>query len=297
MSSEVETILLKEKPAPAAYVLLFGVVKLESHLRVKMETSVEHKKFLLLKNLAGKINSPADMSQILQEALGGVLEILNLQCASVTLWEEKTKKIMNEVASGVIEKHKILRDFDQQVMKAMGERIMVQSIYATIDMEGAHSVFSYPIKREGHIVGAIAGLVEGYRNLSAEEEFLEALSDQLGIAFAKVSLWEGKIGGEISDDLIKSERLKAMIETAVTINHEVNNPLAAVLGYVQLILSRPENLNQETIDRLKKVETGALRIKDVTNRLLKIVEPVIVKYAGEVRMVDLKQSKTKENET
>lgn len=259
-----------------------------------MEKSIEHKKFLLLKNLAVKINSSVELNQILQEALDGFLEILNLQCASITLWEEKTKKITNEIASGVIEKHKILRDFDQQVLEAMRKQIHMESIYANFDLEGPHSVFSYPIKMEGHTVGAIAGLVEGYKNLSTEEEFLEALSHQLGIAVTKASLWEAKISGEIQENLIKSERLKAIIETAVTINHEVNNPLAAVLGYVQLLLSRPENLNPDTIDKLKKIETGALRIKEVTNRLLKIVEPVIVKYAGEVTMVDIKQSKIKE---
>jgi K+-sensing histidine kinase KdpD len=259
-----------------------------------MEKSIEHKKFLILKNLAVKINSSVELNQILQEALDGFLEILDLQCASITLWEEKTEKVTHEIASGVIEKHKILRDFDQQVLEGMRKQIHMESIYATFDLQGPHSVFSYPIKMEGHTVGAIAGLVEGYRNLSSAEEFLEALSHQLGIAVTKASLWEAKISGEIQENVIKSERLKAIIETAVTINHEVNNPLAAVLGYVQLLLSRPENLNPETIDKLRKIETGALRIKDVTNRLLKIVEPVIVKYAGEVTMVDIRQSKIKE---
>ncbi len=261
-----------------------------------MEKSTEYKKFLLLKNLAGKINSSVEINQIFQEAMDGLVDILKLQCASVTLWDEKTKKITNQIASGAMEKLKILRDFDQQVMETMRKQIHMESIYATFDIEGAHSGFSYPIKRDGDTVGAIAGLVEGYRNLSQDEELFEALSHQLGIAFAKVSLWEGRIEGEIQEDIIKSERLKAIIQTAVTINHEVNNPLAAVLGYAQLILSKPENLDPDTIDKLKKIETGALRIKEVTNRLLKIVEPVIVKYAGDVRMVDLEQSKTKEDE-
>lgn len=261
-----------------------------------MEKSVDYKKYLLLKNLAQKINSPFELEQILQEALDGVLDILSLQCASVTLWEEKTKKITHEIATGSIEKHKILRDFDQQVLQPMREKVTFESIYATLTIDGPHSVFSYPIKRDGQIVGAVTGLVEGHKNLSSEEEFLEALSHQLGIALTKATLWERKISGEISDNLIKSERLKAIIETAVTINHEVNNPLAAVLGYAQLLLSQPEKLDQETLDKLKKIETGALRIKEVTNRLLKIVEPVIVKYAGEVHMVDIRQSKVKEDE-
>jgi K+-sensing histidine kinase KdpD len=261
-----------------------------------MEKSIEYKKFMLLADLAQKINSPAEISEILQQALDGLLGILKLQCASVTLWDEKTKKVVSELASGSMEKLKILHDFDRRVIETMREDIRMESVYATLDAEGPHSVFSYPIKREGQTVGAIAGLMQGYKNLSEEQELLEALSHQLGLAFAKTTMWEGKIEGEIREDLIKSERLKAIVETAVTVNHEINNPLAAVLGYVQLILSRPESLDQDTIDKLKKIETGALRIKEVTNRLLKIVEPVVVKYAGDVRMVDLARSKTKEDE-
>lgn len=261
-----------------------------------MEKGLENKKFRLLKNLAQKINSSAETSQVLQDALDGLLEVLGLQCASVTLWEEKTRKVTSEVISGAIDKVKMLRDFDQRVMQAMSQQIQMESIYATFDSQGPHSAFSFPVKRDGRTVGAITGLVEGYRNLSQEEEILQAVSNQLGIAVTKATVWVDKMGGEISDDLVKSERLKAMIETAVTINHEINNPLAAVLGYVQLILSRPENLDEDTIGKLKKIETGALRIKEVTNRLLKIVEPVVVKYAGDVRMVDLERSKTKEEE-
>jgi len=260
-----------------------------------MEKSIEYKKFLLLKNLAQKINSSVEMNQILQDALDGLLDVARLQCASVTLWDEKTKKVAHQIASGSIEKVNILRDFDQRVMETMREQIRMESIYATFDSEGPHSVFSYPIKRDGKTVGALAGLVEGYTNLSADEELFEALSHQIGIAFTRASLWRDRISGEIQEDLIKSERLNAIVETAVTINHEINNPLAAVLGYAQLLLSRPENLDQDTIDKLKKIETGARRIKEVTNRLLKIVEPVVVKYAGDIRMVDLDQSKTEED--
>lgn len=262
-----------------------------------MEKSVDYKKFLVLKNLAKEINTSAQMDQILQVALDGILNILNLQCASITLWEEKTKKITHEIASGAIEKHKILRDFDQHVIRGIRERIFLESIFATLDAEGPHTVFSYPIKCQGHIVGAFAGLIEGYKNLSAEEEFFEAISHEIGLSCTRDSLWEKQMGGEIQEDLIKSERLKAIVETAVTINHEVNNPLAAVLGYVQLLLHKPEELNPDAIAKLKKIETGALRIKEVTSRLLKIVEPVVVKYAGDIKMVDLRQSKTQEDIT
>jgi len=261
-----------------------------------MEKSTDYKKFMLLKDLAQKANSSVEMSQILQDALDGLLDILRLQCASVTLWDEKTKKVAHQIASGSIEKVKILREFDRRVTETMRDQIRMESIYATFDSEGPHSVFSYPIKRDGRTIGALAGLVEGYSNLSGDEELFEAFSHLIGVAMAKAQQWRDKISGEVQEELVRSERLKAIVETAVTINHEINNPLAAVLGYAQLLLSRRENLDQDTVDKLKKVEAGALRIKEVTNRLLKIVEPVVVRYAGDVRMVDLDQSKTEEDQ-
>lgn len=259
-----------------------------------MEKSIDRLKFLLLKELAEKINTSAKIDLILQEALDHSLEIARLACASIVLWDEKTREVKNEVTSGVMDKHRILREFDHQAMWLLRNKFSAESIYVTFNTDGPHSIFSYPIRSGRQIVGAITGLCVGHRNLSTEEEFLEALSNQLGLAVAKASGWESKIKAELQEDQIKSERLNAIIETAVTINHEVNNPLSVVLGYTQLLLSGKEELAQETIDKLKKIEQGALRIKEVTHKLLKMVEPVIVKYAGEVKMVDLEKSKTKE---
>ncbi|MFQ6032681.1 MAG: histidine kinase dimerization/phospho-acceptor domain-containing protein [Candidatus Zixiibacteriota bacterium] len=259
-----------------------------------MEKNIDRLKFLLLKELAAKINSTFKIDSILQQALDNSLEIVNLTCASIVLWDEKTKEIKNEVASGAMNEHRILREFDHQSIRLMRNRFSAESIYVTFDMDGPHSIFSYPIRSEKQIVGAITGVCVGHRNLSQEEEFLEALGNQLGLAVAKASGWESKITTELQEDQIKSERLKAITETAVTINHEVNTPLSVVLGYAQLLLSRKEELAQDTIDKLKKIEQGALKIKEVTHKLTKMIEPVIVKYAGSVDMLDLEKSKTKE---
>jgi K+-sensing histidine kinase KdpD len=259
-----------------------------------MENNIDRLKFLLLKDLAAKINASIKIDSVLQEALDNSLGIMKLVCASIVIWDERTREIKSEIASGSVDKHKVLRDFDHQAIRLMRNKFSAQSIYVTFDMDGPHSIFSYPIRSEKQIVGAITGVCTGHRNLSREEEFLEALSDQLGLAVAKASGWESKITAELQEDQIKSERLKAITQTAVTINHEVNTPLSVVLGYAQLLLSRKEELNQDTIDKLKKIEQGALRIKEVTHKLSKIVEPIIVKYAGDVKMVDLEGSKTEE---
>lgn len=259
-----------------------------------MEKNIDRLKFLLLKELAAKINASAKIDSILQEALDHTLEIVNLVCASIILWGEKSREVKNEVASGVMDKHRILREFDLQAIRLMREKFSAESVYVTFDMDGPHSIFSYPIRSEQKVVGAITGLSRGHRNLSQEEEFLEALSNQLGLAVAKAPGWESKITAQIQEGIIKSERLNAITETAVTINHEINNPLCAVLLAAELLLKREQELDPDMVKKLRKIEEAALQIKDVTHKLSKIIEPVIVKYAEGPRMIDLDRSKFKE---
>ena len=131
-----------------------------------MEKNIDRLKFLLFRELAAKINSPFEMDSVLQEALDNSLEIVDLVCAYIVLWDEKTKKVKNEVASGSVDKHNVLREFDHQVIRQMRNKFSAESIYVTFDMGGPHSILSYPVRVEKQIVGAITGVSIGHRNLS-----------------------------------------------------------------------------------------------------------------------------------
>ena len=70
-------------------------------------------------------------------------------------------------------------------------------------------------------------------------------------------------------------------------NHEINNPLTAVLGNIQLLLMRGENLDDETIRKLKVVEESAIRIKEVTQKLMNISNDNVTEYTSGSKMIDL----------
>ncbi|MCH9024717.1 MAG: hypothetical protein IH931_05215, partial [candidate division Zixibacteria bacterium] len=67
------------------------------------------------------------------------------------------------------------------------------------------------------------------------------------------------------------------------------NPLTAILGNVQLLLAKQENLNPDTISKLKVVEASALKIKDVTQKLLKLTHSRTVEYTDGASMLDLSE--------
>ena len=87
--------------------------------------------------------------------------------------------------------------------------------------------------------------------------------------------------------MINKERTAAVVETAVTVNHEINNPLTAILGNIQLLLLKHDNLDSGLRDKLKVVEESALKIRDVTQKLLRLTTPRSVHYSEGANMLDL----------
>ena len=94
--------------------------------------------------------------------------------------------------------------------------------------------------------------------------------------------------------LLEAERLAAITETAIGINHEINNPLCAILGNTQLLLMEKEKLDPRVIKRLKSIEKEITRIHDVAERLARISRPVLKEYVGGKLMLDVEHSEVKE---
>ena len=90
--------------------------------------------------------------------------------------------------------------------------------------------------------------------------------------------------------LLEAERLAAITETAIGINHEINNPLCAILGNTQLLLMEKDKLDPRVIKRLKSIEKEITRIHEVAERLARISRPVLKEYVGGKLMLDVEHS-------
>jgi len=92
------------------------------------------------------------------------------------------------------------------------------------------------------------------------------------------------------EELRRARYLAGIGETTLTIQHEINNPLAALLANVSLI--RAGLLDEhESSDAMAVIEEQARRIAEVVKRLRKIERErsaMSVEYLGEARMIDLR---------
>jgi signal transduction histidine kinase len=149
------------------------------------------------------------------------------------------------------------------------------------------TLFAYPLRSGEEVSGCVLGLVRGRRNLAQEEDFLLALATALVAATGGVPGGAGALDPSTLKEAVERARQAAILETAIAVNHEVNNPLTAVLGNTQLLLLQSESLDEKTRKRLQDIEKSALRIKDVTQKLLKNHPHRTTDYPGGLRMLDL----------
>ena len=66
-------------------------------------------------------------------------------------------------------------------------------------------------------------------------------------------------------------RLDEVAELVARVRHEINNPLAGVLGQAQLLLR--EDLNDRARKRAETIEELAIRLRDVVAQLRQIQKP------------------------
>jgi len=89
--------------------------------------------------------------------------------------------------------------------------------------------------------------------------------------------------------LIHSQKLAAVAELGAGVAHELNNPLAAVLGFTQILISRhSEGVSEEDLacdpelKILKRIEEQSRRCRDIVSHLLRFSQEQVDRGAYEV---------------
>lgn len=67
--------------------------------------------------------------------------------------------------------------------------------------------------------------------------------------------------------------LEEVREQMAVIQHQINNRLAVILGNVQFLLLKSDQLDDKLIKRFKVVEKAALKISEVNQQLTGLTEP------------------------
>ncbi|HPZ09084.1 MAG TPA: response regulator [Candidatus Eremiobacteraeota bacterium] len=75
---------------------------------------------------------------------------------------------------------------------------------------------------------------------------------------------------EIQKKILVAERMAAIGQVALTLRHEINNPLTAVIGQTELVLRKEENLSFEIKEKLQYIYEQGQVIESIISKLEKI---------------------------
>ena len=95
---------------------------------------------------------------------------------------------------------------------------------------------------------------------------------------------------QLESERNKSERLSAVVETAVTVNHEINNPLLVITSSVEALQRLLFDADSGVRDKLERISEACRRIQRFTQQLGSVIEPVTKEYLPGLKMLDIQQS-------
>jgi transcriptional regulator with GAF, ATPase, and Fis domain len=95
---------------------------------------------------------------------------------------------------------------------------------------------------------------------------------------------------DMQNQVIESEKVKAISEIVIAMNHEINNPLTIISGNAELLALKLENQSEETFSRLNAIIQQVRRLGRVMNMMANIQRPAVENYAGGERMLDIESS-------
>jgi len=99
---------------------------------------------------------------------------------------------------------------------------------------------------------------------------------------------------ETQASLLEAERLRSITETVGGLNHEVNNPLAAIVGNAQLLLREAATLPEGIEDKLRRILEAARRIQGVTGKMANLIHATSAPYPGDTTILDVSRSLARE---
>jgi two-component system, sensor histidine kinase and response regulator len=92
---------------------------------------------------------------------------------------------------------------------------------------------------------------------------------------------------DLKKKLVAAERIGAIGEMVVTLNHEINNPLAAIAGNAELLGMMLKESSDEVKEKLKVIQTQSMRIKEILTKVRQLKQISSKTYVKETQMIDL----------
>jgi len=226
-----------------------------------------------LNAISTTISSSLDLNEVLNETTGKIREIIGSDCVRIYLLDAERVILKLAAYKGLstkfvkkthVRSRKVGDGFLGQTVQTHKVQV-VDNLLPSADPyvnhlveEGFKSTAYIPLLSRGESIGVMCVSSHAAFKFSADFiEFLKAIGNQIGVAVHKANLYEDlkKAYQELKDaqeQVIRAEKLASLGKLSATIAHEINNPIAAVLTYVRLLMKLLE-MKRFTPERVEDI--------------------------------------------
>lgn len=209
----------------------------------------------------------------------------------------------------------------QELLENMPDTIMITTLQGKVRMwnKGAQEVFGYT-KEE--MIGSPVGKIYMKENLEkigkikaeamkgrriTDIELTEISKEGKKPRFILLSLlplrdskgdisWLGGIGKDITkmkelqERLMAAKRLEAVHNMVITLNHEMNQPLTVIYGFIQFMSEEVKAGKAPSLDVIEKIQQQSERLSELLKRITKIKRIALKDYLKGTEMIDIERS-------
>jgi DNA-binding NtrC family response regulator len=134
---------------------------------------------------------------------------------------------------------------------------------------------------------SVRSAVEALR-LGAHDYLIKPCDEQELLFRVKMGLEHIQLQRRLRAQELDTEKMRAIAQTAVTVNDQINTPLNVILNSVELLRMKPHGDSDDFLESLNFIGEEVGKIKSVIQKLAKIADPKIKEYSGgSVFMVDV----------
>lgn len=98
---------------------------------------------------------------------------------------------------------------------------------------------------------------------------------------------------EYYERALASERLAGIGQLAVTVRHEVNNALTAIVAESQILAEAKDGVTEEHRTTARAIKNSALKIAEDLRKLTNLADAPVMEYTKGVNMLDLRAARTR----